>query len=49
MLDLYLRSENIPIFWKKHFMKIANEKDKRYIKLKISNQHRHETHFIIYK
>ena len=48
-LDLLLKSEEIPILWNIHFMKIANDGSDRNIRTKRSNQHRQETQFIINK
>ena len=48
VLDIYLRSENIPILWKKFYMKITNDRSDRYKSLKFM-QHCHENHFLPYK
>ena len=46
IINIYLRSENVPISWKIFFVKIANKRDNR---LKVINQQCRERHFIIYK
>ena len=48
VLDLYLKSESIPILWKNHIMKIANERGDRHVRTKRSNQHCREVHFFLY-
>ena len=47
VLDLYLKSENIPVMWKKHYMKIANDRNGQYVRRKKSKQHCYEFHFFI--
>ena len=44
--DIYLRSENIPLLWKKFYMKIANERTNQYIRSKFM-QHCRERHFLV--
>ena len=42
VINIYLKSENIPILWKKIFLKIANDRDNG---SNIFNQHHRERHF----
>ena len=46
LTDIYLRSENIPVLWKRIFVRIANERDNR---LNSFNEVYRERHFLLYK
>ena len=46
LTDIYLRCENIPILWRKIFVRIANERDHKLIRY--SEQYR-EKNFLLYK
>ena len=45
VLDLYLKSESIPILWRKCYVNIAND----IIRPKQSIQHCRQMHFLLYK
>ena len=46
LTDFYLRCENIPILWKKFFVRIANERANR---IKSCSEQYCESHFLLYK
>ena len=41
LTDIYLRCENIPILWRKIFVRIANERDNRLIRYDELYRERH--------
>ena len=46
LTDIYLRSENIPILWRKIFVRIANERDNRLIRYDEVYRERHFFYYI---